>query len=150
MSAASPSVSSANERGQPSAHHWAVLAISAGIMVAAALLDVLSGGRVALHVLPNYPLPHLCMSRTLLGVSCPGCGLTRSFVHLAHGDWQAAWQVHHFGWLLAALVIAQLPYRGLLLAGFIRPIGPQVAQWLAITIVGLLVMNWVLSLTIAL
>lgn len=146
MSAAQPSASAANERGLQPAHHWAILATSAAVVIAATLLNVSPGGRVALHVLPNYPLPHVCMSRTLWGVSCPGCGLTRSFVHLAHGDWQAAWRVHRFGWLLAALVIAQMPYRGLILAGFIRPISPHAAQWLAITVVGLLVMNWLLSL----
>ena len=123
-----------------------MLIIAVSVLVTAALLEVSLDDRVALRGFSNYPLPHLCMSRSVLGVSCPGCGLTRSFIYLAHGEWQAAWRVHRLGWLLAALVAAQLPYRGLILAGLARPISPRTTHWLTFVVVGLLVANWALSL----
>ena len=54
--------------------------------------------------------PCACPARRF-GVSCPGCGLRRSFIYLAHGDWDASWQSHRLGWLLAAMVALQIPYR---------------------------------------
>jgi hypothetical protein len=126
--------------------HAQMLAFAVAIVVAATLLEVLPNERVALRGLSAYPLPHLCSSRVLFGVSCPGCGLTRSFVHLARGDWQAAWSVHHLGWLMASLVIAQIPYRALILAGTIRPVGARTSTGLAFVTVGLLLSNWVLLL----
>lgn len=122
--------------------------LAAGVIVAAAMLEVLPNERVAVRGLASYPLPHLCMSRLLYGFSCPGCGLTRSFIHLAHADWRAAWHVHRCGWLLAALVVAQIPYRALVLARLMRPISARVAQCLSFAILSVLVLNWALSLVV--
>lgn len=125
-------------------HHWVMLALPLAVVAAAAMLEVLPNERVAIRGLPAYPLPHLCMSRAMFDVSCPGCGLTRCFVHMTHGEWQAAWKVHQLGWLIASLVIAQLPYRALILAGWIQPISARAAQWLAFVVVGLLIASWAL------
>jgi hypothetical protein len=138
-----------SEPGAPRNHHRAMLAVAVAIIVLAAVLDVSPGERVAIRGLSAYPLPHLCMSRSLLGMSCPGCGLTRSFVHLAHGRWREAWHVHRLGWLLAGLVVVQIPYRGMILTRLMRPLGSRAAQWLAFGLVGLLVANWGLTLVVA-
>lgn len=34
--------------------------------------------------------PCLCVFKTVTGRECPGCGLTRAFFHLLHGEWEAA------------------------------------------------------------
>lgn len=125
--------------------HWQILLVAVGITIAAAMLEVLPAERVAVRGLSGYPLPHLCMSRLLYGVTCPGCGLTRSFIHLAHGEWHAAWRVHRCGWLLAALVAAQVPYRALILTRVVRPLSTRVAQGLAFAVLSALVLNWALS-----
>jgi hypothetical protein len=124
--------------------HWVMLALAAGIIIAATTLQVLPDERVAVQGLSNYPLPHLCMSRAMFHLPCPGCGLTRSFIHLAHGQWQAAWNVQRLGWLLAALVVGQIPYRALIIAGQIRPLSAGASQCLAFLVVGLLIANWAL------
>lgn len=44
----------------------------------------------------------ICLSRRLLGLPCPGCGMTRAFAHLAKGEWRSALAAHPFAPLLAA------------------------------------------------
>ncbi|WP_370289303.1 DUF2752 domain-containing protein [Nocardioides sp.] len=59
-------------------------------------------------VLPDSSIdsgPVICPFRRLTGLPCPGCGLTRSWVHLMHGDLPAAFAVHWFGPLFAAFVV---------------------------------------------
>ena len=38
--------------------------------------------------------PVVCVSRLLWGVPCPGCGLTRAFCFMAHGEFDAAFRVN--------------------------------------------------------
>jgi hypothetical protein len=47
------------------------------------------------------PATAICLSRRLLHLPCPGCGLTRAFAHLAKGEWAAAFTLHPFAPLLA-------------------------------------------------
>lgn len=49
--------------------------------------------------------PVICPFRRLTGLPCPGCGLTRSWVDLAHGQLGASFVQHPFGWLLMLAVI---------------------------------------------
>lgn len=88
-----------------------MLAIAVLVLLASFGLEVRSDQRVAARGLPNIPLPPTCPLHEFTGCSCPGCGLTRSFVHLAHGDVQASLNVHRLGWLLALAVVAQIPFR---------------------------------------
>jgi Protein of unknown function (DUF2752) len=41
-----------------------------------------------------------CPVRHLTGVICPSCGMTRSFMAIARGDWRSAIDYHLFGLLL--------------------------------------------------
>ncbi|GAA4688149.1 DUF2752 domain-containing protein [Nocardioides nanhaiensis] len=50
--------------------------------------------------------PVLCPFRAVTGLPCPGCGLTRSWVQLVHGDPAASFAAHPFGAVLMALVLA--------------------------------------------
>ncbi|MFZ2242283.1 MAG: DUF2752 domain-containing protein, partial [Gordonia amarae] len=49
--------------------------------------------------------PILCPFRMMTGLSCPGCGLTRSWVYTMHGDWAAAFGANIVGPLLIAAVV---------------------------------------------
>lgn len=55
----------------------------------------------------------VCPFRRVTGLECPACGLTRSWVHLAHGDLTASVAAHPFGVVLvvALLVLAWLVVR---------------------------------------
>ncbi|MEK6261049.1 MAG: DUF2752 domain-containing protein [Planctomycetota bacterium] len=88
-------------------HLW----FAAAIVVLACLLTVRDDQRVALRPLPNVALPESCPSKIYFGIDCPGCGLTRSFIHLAAGNLAASFATHRVGWLLALAVLGQFPYR---------------------------------------
>jgi hypothetical protein len=70
-------------------------------------------GLALLHVWIPDPDPAraLCFSRRFLGIPCPGCGLTRSFAHMAKGEWSAALAAHPLAPVLAAeAVVAWLAW----------------------------------------
>lgn len=79
----------------------------------AAVEVVALGGAAALLVACSLPPDHIedgpvvCPFRRLTGLPCPGCGLTRSWVYLAHARWADAVAAHPFGALaaVAALVL---------------------------------------------
>ena len=50
-------------------------------------------------------LPSFCPFYNLTGLPCPGCGLTRSFVCLGHGQWQASLHWHPLGWLIFLVLV---------------------------------------------
>lgn len=54
------------------------------------------------------PMGVSCMSRAFLDVDCPFCGMTRSFVALAHGNVRAAFGFHAAGPLLFAAMVVFL------------------------------------------
>lgn len=56
-------------------------------------------------------LPDVCMMKREFGVDCPGCGLTRCFVAMAHGRFAEARAYHPVGAVLFLLLAAQVPYR---------------------------------------
>jgi hypothetical protein len=131
----------------PPRRHREMLIIAAFVIVAAFFLQVApDGDHVSLRNVPSALVPPMCMSREYLGIRCPGCGLTRSFIYLAHGDWAASWRSHHLGWLLAAAVLAQVPYR---LHELYRPRHrkwlPVFSRWFGIALIVLLIGNWVVE-----
>lgn len=67
-----------------------------GLLVAAAIVAIVS------------LLGHgMCPSRELLGIPCPGCGLTRSILLIIQGRWAESWQLQPFGyaWLALAVIV---------------------------------------------
>lgn len=48
------------------------------------------GGSFVLQLHEVEHGPVLCVSRLLLGLPCGGCGMTRAYVALAHGQWSTA------------------------------------------------------------
>jgi len=128
-------------------YDWLILSMSAAVVLLAFLLKVRPDQRVEFGFLPSLPIPELCQSRALLGIDCPGCGLTRSFIHLAHGNFQASTAVNRVGWLLAVFVALQIPYRLWVLRHFgRRPLGDR-APWIILwSIMALLFANWIAKL----
>lgn len=54
----------------------------------------------------GYRLPFwVCPVRHWTGIPCPSCGMTRSFVAIARGDWSQALAQHLFGPLLFIVLL---------------------------------------------
>lgn len=127
--------------------HLAVLGLSLGVIALSVSLNTVNARQVALPYLEHYPLPEICQSKRLLNLDCPGCGLTRSFIHFFHGRWEASLAMHRFGWLLAVLTIVQIPYRLAALAtpnG--QPLGIIFPKAIGYGLLALLAVNWLLKL----
>jgi hypothetical protein len=135
-----------NPAGPACARRHKEMLVLAGLVVTFAfLLEVQDGRRVALWLLPSYPLPESCPSHTILGVDCPGCGLTRSIVYLAHGEWTNSWKMHRIGWLLAATIVLQFPYRIVSLRRGHPVLGRRFPMLLGYTLIFLLLANWLFN-----
>jgi hypothetical protein len=46
----------------------------------------------------------VCISQTLAGVECYGCGLTRATMHLLHFDFVTAWQFNKLVYIVTPLL----------------------------------------------
>lgn len=87
--------------------HWLWLSGSMAILLLSWFMSTGNGRQV---VLPGVGvIPEICTLHTRFGVDCPGCGLTRSFIHLAHGNLRAAWSLNPVGLLMFAFITSQIP-----------------------------------------
>lgn len=94
--------------------HACVLLLSMAAIVGAFALEPAPDESLVLpldFVGVRLQLPETCASRRILGVSCPGCGLTRSFVLMARGEWKPAMRANAMGPILFCLCCLQFPYR---------------------------------------
>jgi len=127
--------------------HRQALIVCALVIAAAPLLQVLPNERVAVRGVDTLVLPRTCPSREIFETNCPACGLTRSFVYLAHGDWTASWRVHRMGWLVMLLVALQIPYRSHILWGSGKyQLRDSSANAICLALILLLFGNWLIGL----
>jgi len=102
----------ASEEEPDTALHWSILLAAMGVLLLAAILQVRGPETVVIPVV-DIPLPGSCTYKKFVGMDCPGCGLTRCFISLAHGRPLAAWFFNPAGILFFAIVAGQLPFRGI-------------------------------------
>src|SRR5436190_13214116 len=97
-------------RGESTAR-WMILGLSSGVILLSMLLTLGSEPDQVMVPLINRPLPPLCTMKRVTGIDCPGCGLTRSFVALGHGQWQDSFRYNPAGPIWFFLIAAQIPYQ---------------------------------------
>lgn len=130
--------------------HREVLVVSVLVVILSFVFQVRTDQKVEVTG-GVWTVPELCLSRSLWGVSCPGCGLTRSFVRLAHGDFSGSVAVNRVGWLLALATVIQIPYRSVMLRwlstrGLPEPV-PELANVLfGWTLIVALIGSWIFGL----
>ena len=78
---------------------------SAWLWALAGLAGLAAAVVLHLWVPGSGPETSFCFSRRILGLPCPGCGLTRAFAHLAKGHWSAALAAHPLAPVLAAEIV---------------------------------------------
>jgi len=92
-------------------YHTSILIAAVLIIATASFFQLQHHGKVALPFWGG--LPNICAWKNLFGFDCPGCGLTRCFVAIAHGNWAEAWHFNPAGFLIFAVLIYQIPFRGI-------------------------------------
>lgn len=119
------------------------------VLLASAVLTV-RGPTLVVVPLLNWPLPGTCSYKQVFGMGCPGCGLTRCFISLGHGNLEAAWRYSPVGIAMFALVAMQVPYRSWRLSRIWRglPVAEgtswqmKSALWILGIMVALLLVQW--------
>jgi hypothetical protein len=100
--------------------------------------------------LGSISLPHVCMFRSLTGLPCPGCGLSRSIVAAMDGDLGLSLAYHRLGLLTLVYICLQFIYRlGLIVVPKWRarffPYGKFLNRGIIVLAV-LFMLNWILTL----
>jgi hypothetical protein len=127
-------------------HHFWMFWIAVAAIVLAFVLQVLPDQEhVAVRGLGRLVLPGTCLSKDLFHHDCPGCGLTRSVIYFAHMDWSDSWKLHRLGWLMAILIVSQLPYRALCMYRGRAILGRRIPKVLGYIVIALLIGNWLVS-----
>lgn len=96
----------------------------------------------------GWRLPESCLVKATTGGSCPGCGLTRSFVSGARLD-PAAFRFHPLGPLLLLALVLQIPYRAYRIWGRRRAGGADLpsarvpSPWRAMGVIAALILLFV-------
>src|SRR5207244_10680 len=132
-----------------SLYHVILLALCGCVLLMGLLLSVRDRSQVMLPLL-QVPLPELCTMRRMLGLDCPGCGLTRCFISLAHGDVAAAWSYNPAGLWLFTIMVFQIPFRSYQLSRISRGrpdiVLPRAAQLAFALLAIALLAQWALRL----
>lgn len=93
-------------------------------------------------------LPPTCGSVRTLGIECPGCGLTRSWVSAVHFRLSESFAHHRLGWLVLLYAMLQILRHASLLAkpNWRTIIEPKIGKYLdygVIVVAALLFLNWI-------
>lgn len=64
----------------------------------------------------SQALPHVCLCQSLLGLPCPGCGITRSLAAASRGDLANSLAMHPGGIAMLVGLLVQIGLHGVMLA----------------------------------
>jgi hypothetical protein len=135
----------AESAGADVAIHGVFLTMAAGVLALAFFLEA-PGGELVVIPLLDQPLPGVCTFKRLAGIGCPGCGLTRCFISVAHGDMAAAWAYNPAGVFLFAATAFQIPFRWLQIGRLRRglpPVRSQILNWCLWALMAALLVQWI-------
>jgi hypothetical protein len=88
-------------------------------------------------------LPHLCLFQAILGIPCPGCGVTRSALAFITGDLRLAFAENPAGPAVVVAVLCQIPLRVLALArGNWGSTAVMISRTLTVAVLAALIVVW--------
>ena len=125
----------------------------AAIVLLMSVLMTSQGNREV--ILPGFSsaMPDTCMSRRLLGIDCPGCGMTRAFISISHGQLSRAWQFNPASFVVYLFVAVQIPWHAIQiwrLKNNRRPFQWGYIYMLPIMVVVVITTNWIWKLALLL
>lgn len=92
-----------------------ILLLSVLLLIIPYFVTVRDGKYLTLKGQSEIKLPATCMTRQLLGINCPACGMSRSIIEWMHGHFSAAWDYHRLSLIILLLILLQIPYRSYIL-----------------------------------
>ncbi|MDF1661544.1 MAG: DUF2752 domain-containing protein [Planctomycetota bacterium] len=122
--------------------HKYMLVIASIVVLLSVFLPLPTGGKLVVFGVESPPL---CVFQAKLGIDCPGCGLTRSFVSMGHIDIVQAWEFNRVGPLFFFVFFFQIPYR--IMALWDRRLQLNSRRWdLTYPVIALLmIINWIVN-----
>lgn len=128
--------------------HLSFFAAAAAVLVLSFSMSVVGSSLVYLPG-SSIPLPESCTARLFLGIPCPGCGLTRAFISISHGQFANAWNFNPASFIVYLFVLVQLPWQACQMIRILRNKQSVDALWiyiLPITMAILLSGQWLFRL----
>jgi hypothetical protein len=116
--------------------HLAFLLTAAAVILCSLIMT--SEGKTTVRV-PGLPIqmPETCTSRRVWNMDCPGCGLTRSFINMSHGEVQKAFSFNPAGPFVYLFVLIQIPWHGYQLFRLLKMRRPVESAWLFVPLYGM-------------
>lgn len=97
----------------------------------------------------GYNMPIICLHKTLNGYNCPGCGLTRSFVCFAHGQFKESFNFHRIGIVIYLFFAFQIVYRLYIIKFHSKGINKNIVyfnSYFSVVCIIALFLNWIYNI----
>jgi len=99
----------------------------------------------------NSMEPRVCLFKRITTIPCPSCGTTRSVLSILHGDFAGGLYWNPFGLILAsALIITPFwiiydlaGHNDTLFRAYTRAEVILKRKWIALPLIGLVILNWI-------
>lgn len=92
---------------------WLIAGLGTGLLVMLVMAFILTPSSEGLGTHQKLGLPP-CTTRVLLGVRCPGCGMTTSWAYFTKGQLQSALQANAGGVILCLAALLSVPMTALI------------------------------------
>ena len=60
---------------------------------------------IVFYIFMHTVFDAFCPSLVLIGLPCPGCGMTRSIIFFLTGQWERSFYVHPMGWVIVLFAL---------------------------------------------
>jgi len=129
--------------------HWLFFSMAAVVLLLSFLMK--SEGEKAVF-LPGFQnaMPETCTAKRLLGIDCPGCGMTHAFISISSGQFARAWNFNSASFIVYLFVALQIPWHIIQIWRLKNRRHPLVTRWAymaPMAIVVVMAVHWVWNIS---